>query len=39
MFNFPDEVVGCQKNLDSIKQEVAAVQLLWEHIKKCESRF
>nr|SYZ35238.1 PtDNAH9b [Paramecium tetraurelia] len=39
MFNFPDEVVGCQKNLDAIKQEVAAVQLLWEHIKKCEQKF
>lgn len=39
MFKFPDEVQGCQKNLETIKSEVSAVTVLWEHIKKCEGRF
>ena len=37
MFNFPDEVVGCSKNLEMIKSEILAVTNLWNHIRKCDS--
>lgn len=39
MFDFPDEVQGCQKNLDLIKGEVSSVTILWNHIKKCDAQF
>jgi len=37
MFNFPDEVIGCSKNLDMIKSEILAVSNLWNHIRKCDA--
>ena len=39
MFDFPDYVQGCQKNLELIKNEVNAVRILWSHIKKCDTQF
>lgn len=39
MFDFPDDVVGSQKNLEQIRNEVDAVTTLWNHIAKCDQQF
>jgi dynein heavy chain len=39
VFNFPNELDGCNKYMDQIRGDIAAVRKLWEHIKSCQKVF
>lgn len=39
VFNFPNELNGCNKYLEMINNDVVAINKLWSHIDVCQKTF